>query len=46
MLYVADQRTQQLSRLIIDKQIIADEYSLGVTFDVIYGVPNISAHSA
>jgi len=38
-LYVADVHAQQLSRLLVDKQIIADEASLGMTFDFLEGTP-------
>lgn len=38
-LYVADLHSQQLARLIIDKQIIADEGMLGMTFDFLEGTP-------
>ncbi len=38
-LYVADLQAQQLSRLLVDKQIIADELFPGMTFDFLEGTP-------
>jgi len=38
-LYVADLQAQQLSRLLVDKQIITDESSLGFAFDILEGTP-------
>lgn len=38
-LYIADVQTKQLSRLLVDKQIIADELFPGVPFDFLEGTP-------
>lgn len=37
--YVADLQAQQLSRLLVDKQIITEDASLGFAFDLLEGVP-------